>query len=101
MFVELISFTFSSISIKHFLLIIILFAKDTLSSRHSSFKKNRAEAYFLFYNLPVHSPNVFLTIYHSILARESCANLPFDSSTKANGKRITLSLGRKIMLSPV
>lgn len=95
LFVVLITFTFFSISRKHFLLIVILFSRDILSSRHSYLKKKRAEAYFLFYNQPVHSPNVFLTIYHSILAGECCANYSIITPVKQMDKELFFPLEEK------
>lgn len=69
MFVELISFTFVSISGKQFLLLLHFFKGGILSLKHSSGGKKKTEqSIFLFY-----SSNVgvgFFATYHSILEKE-------------------------------
>lgn len=84
-------FVFSWISRTIFLLIIIV-KRHPLFSKF--FKKYRARTN-LFYNLPVYSPDVFLIIYHSILAREYCANFSLIAPWKQMKKKSLFPLEKK------
>ena len=59
----------------------ILFAKDILPCRHSSYKKYSRSIFFLNFIIYLHMVQMFFLPFMCNPTRDCCANLPSDNST--------------------